>query len=246
MSRGLLYGVHPVLEALRSRARRLEEVILVREGNARLQEIARLSREAGVKCSYRDRDGLTRIAGNPHHQGVVARVEGRPPVDLKDLLQIPAARGELPLFLALDQVQDPQNLGNLLRTAEAVGVHGVILPTRRAAPLSDIVGKAASGALELLAVALVTNLVSALERLKEEKIWVADTAMSGGVAPWDADLNCPLCLVLGGEGEGVRRLVRETADFHLSLPMQGRIGSLNVASAGAVLLYEALRQRQEK
>jgi 23S rRNA (guanosine2251-2'-O)-methyltransferase len=241
-----LYGVHPVLEALRGGARRLEEVTLLRTGNPRLQDIARLTRDAGVKLSYRDRDSLTRIIGNPHHQGVIARVGERSSLTLDELLAIPASRGELPLFLALDQVQDPQNLGNLLRTAEAAGVHGVILPLRRAAPLTDVVAKAAAGAQDLLAVASVTNLVAALNRLKEEKIWVADTVTAGGVWPWDADLNCPLCIVLGGEAKGVRPLVHQTADFHLGLPMPGRISSLNVASAGAALLYEVLRQRMGK
>jgi len=246
MSAGILYGIHPVLEAVRQGARPLEEVALLRTGNPRLQEIARLAQAAGVKLSYRDRDALTRMAGSPHHQGVVARVEERPTVSLEELLAIPATRGELPLFLALDQVQDPQNLGNLLRTAEAVGVHGVILPERRAVGLTDVVAKAAAGALEFLAVAQVANLVAVLNRLKEEKIWVADGVATGGVSAWEADLRGPLCLVLGGEGEGVRRLVHETVDFHLSLPMRGKISSLNVASAGAALLYEILRQRQEK
>jgi len=243
---GILYGIHPVVEALRSGTRPLEEVVLLRSGNPRLQEIARLTQAAGVKLSYRERDALTKMAGNPHHQGAVARVGEPSALTLDELLEIPAARGELPFFLALDQVQDPQNLGNLLRTAEAAGVHGVILPERRAAPLTDVVAKAAAGASELLAVARVTNLVSALNRLKQEKIWVADTVTAGGVWPWDADLNCSLCIVLGGEAKGVRPLVHQTADFHLSLPMPGRVSSLNVASAGAALLYETLRQRMSK
>jgi 23S rRNA (guanosine2251-2'-O)-methyltransferase len=147
------------------------------------------------------------------------------------------------LLLALDRVQDPRNLGAILRTAEATGVHGVIVTKHQSAGLTPAVARSAMGGLEHVPVARETNLVQALERLKQARVWVMGTAAEGGRAPWDVDLAVPLCLVLGGEGPGLRPLVARTCDVLLSLPMRGRIGSLNVSAAAAALCYEILRQR---
>jgi 23S rRNA (guanosine2251-2'-O)-methyltransferase len=164
---------------------------------------------------------------------------------LEDLLAVPKGRGEPALFVALDQVQDPGNVGNLLRTAEALGVHGVLVPRHQAAGLTPHVVRAASGALEYLPVARVGNLVQALERLKEEGCWVVGAVAEGAEArePWAADLRGPVALVLGSEGRGLRPLVARTCDILVRVPLAGRVGSLNVAAAGAALLYEARRQR---
>jgi 23S rRNA (guanosine2251-2'-O)-methyltransferase len=240
---GALYGRHPVLELLRNRTRRADEVAVLAGGHGSLEEIVALARQAGIKVSRRTRDQLTAMAGSPHHQGVVARVSQADYVPLEDLLRVPAARGEAALFLALDQVQDPRNLGALLRTAEVLGVHGVIIPRHRAVGLTEAAARVATGALELVPVARAGNLVTALGSLKEAGIWVYGAVPSGGIAAWEADFRRPACLVLGGEGGGLRPLVARTCDVLLTVPMRGRLGSLNVGAAGAVLCYEARRQR---
>jgi len=240
----ILYGRNPVLEALRQGSRQIEEVALLPDGRGRLRELELLARRLGLKVSHRSRAELTAMVGHPHHQGVVARVAAKAYAELDELLAVPGQRGELPLFLALDQVQDPQNLGNLLRTAEAAGVHGAILLRHHAAGLTAAVAKAAAGALESIPVARAVNLVSALERLKAEGCWVVGATPDGREEAWAADLARPLVLVLGGEGRGLRPLVRRTCDLLVRIPLKGRLGSLNVAAAGAILLYEVLRQRQ--
>lgn len=239
-----LFGRNPVLELLRAGSRRVEEIAIVSEGRGpALHDLLNLARRQGVKISFRTRDQLTAMAGDPHHQGVVARVAGASYSSLGDLLTVPAGRGEVPFFLALDQVQDPRNLGAVLRSAEVTGVHGVILPKHHAVGLTGAAAKSAMGAAELVAVARETNLVQALEELKKEGVWIVGAAPTGGKVPWEMDLTGPLCLVLGGEGEGLRPLVARSCDFLTSLPMHGRLGSLNVSAAAAVLCYEVLRQR---
>ncbi len=179
----ILAGRHPVLEALRSRTRPIEEVLVEAEARDRHGDILALARQAGVRCSRVPRMALTSLAGSGHHQGVVARVAPREYAELEDLLTVPGARGEPALFLALDQVQDPGNVGNLLRTAEALGVHGVLVPRHQAAGLTPHVVRAASGALEYLAVARVGNLTQALERLKREGCWVVGAVAEAGSGP---------------------------------------------------------------
>ena len=238
-----LYGRHPILELLRSGGRQAEEIAVLSGGKGPLQEIVALARRAGVKVSFRTRDQLTAIAGSPDHQGVVARVARAEYVEVDDLLGIPAERGEPAFFLALDQVQDPRNLGALLRTADVLGVHGVVVPKHHAAGLTEGAARAAMGALEFVKVARATNLVGALESLKRSGVWVYGASPSGKTDVWDADLRGSVCLVLGGEGEGLRRLVADSCDGLLRIPMKGHLESLNVGAAGAVLCYEVARQR---
>jgi 23S rRNA (guanosine2251-2'-O)-methyltransferase len=240
-----VFGRHPVLELLRAQGRRVDEIAILAQGRGpALQEVVALARSRGVKVSYRTRDQLTAMAGSPHHQGVVARVAGAAYTSLEDLLPIPGQRGEPAFFVALDQVQDPRNLGAILRSAEATGVHGVLLPRHHAAGLTAGAARSAMGAAELVPVARETNLVRALEAFKREGIWVIGTMTSGGQAPWDVDLSMPLCLVLGGEGQGLRPLVARSCDRLLTLPMRGQMGSVNVSAAAAVLCYEVVRQRR--
>jgi len=239
----LVYGRNPVLALLRERARRADEVAVLAGATGPLAEVVALARRAGVKVSYRTRDQLTAIAGSPHHQGVVARVASTEYVDLSELDRIPRERGEAAFFLALDQVQDPRNLGALLRTADVFGVHGVIVPKHHQVGVTSAAARTAMGAVESVAVARETNLVGALETLKKSGVWIHGAVLSGGVSPWAADLSGPICLVLGGEGEGLRPLVARACDVLLSIPMAGQVGSLNVSAAGAVLCYEVARQR---
>src|SRR5438552_4081072 len=184
-------------------------------------------------------------AGSPEHQGVVARVTAAEYVDLEDLLAEPVQRSQPPFYVVLDQVQDPRNLGAILRTAEAFGVHGVVIPKHHAVGLTDAAARTAMGALERVPVARATNLVAALETIKESGAWVYGAAAHDGIAPWAADLRGPVCLVLGSEGEGLRPLVARACDAVLAIPMAGGAESLNVAAAAAVLCYEVARQRHQ-
>jgi len=242
-----LFGRHPVLELLRAESRRVEEIAVISEGRGpALQELLALAKSRGVKVSFRSRDQLTAMAGTPHHQGVVARVAGASYSSFGELLALPAARGEPAFFVALDQVQDPRNLGAILRSAEATGVHGVILPKHHSAGLTGAAAKSAMGAVELVPVAREANLVQCLEAMKKEGVWIMGTVTKGGTAPWDMDLTGALCLVLGGEGEGLRPLVARTCDLLITLPMQGRLGSVSVSAAAAVLCFEVVRQRSRR
>lgn len=239
-----LFGRNPVLELLRAASRGVDEIAILSEGRGpALQELLTLARARGVKVSYRTRDQLTAIAGSPHHQGVVARVAEAAYASLGDLLAVPAERGEPPFFLALDRIQDPRNLGAVLRSADAAGAHGVILPKHQAVGITPAAAKTAMGAVEHLPVTRETNLVQVLETLKKESIWVMGAAAKGGQEPWRVDLTLPLCLVMGGEGEGLRPLVTRTCDLLLTLPMRGKIGSLNVSAAATALCFEVVRQR---
>jgi 23S rRNA (guanosine2251-2'-O)-methyltransferase len=245
MNEGRVYGRRPVLELLKAESRRADEVAVLAGGHGPLAEVVALARRAGVKVSFRTRDQLTAMAGSPEHQGVVARVAAAEYVDLDTLLEVPASRGEPAFLMALDQVQDPRNLGALLRTADALGVHGVIVPKHHQVGLTDTAARTAVGALEHVRVARETNLVASLKILKESGIWIYGSVVVGGQTPWSVDLRRPLCLVLGGEGPGLRPLVARTCDVLVTIPMKGQVGSLNVSGAGAALCYEVSRQRSQ-
>jgi 23S rRNA (guanosine2251-2'-O)-methyltransferase len=244
VSEDRVYGRNPVLELLRRGGRRTDEIAVLSGAHGPLAEVVALARRAGVKVSYRTREQLSAIAGSDDHQGVVARVAAVEYQSLDDLLAIPVSRGEPPFLLALDRIQDPRNFGAVLRTAEVFGVHGVLVPKHHQVGLTEVAARAAMGAVEHVAVARETNLVFALQTIKESGIWVYGASASGGVDPCKADLRGPLCLVFGGEGEGVRPLVARTCDGLLTIPMTGQVGSLNVGAAAAVLCYEASRQRR--
>jgi 23S rRNA (guanosine2251-2'-O)-methyltransferase len=240
-----LFGRHPVLELLRADSRRVEEIAVVAQGRGpALQELLALARGRGVRVSFRTRDQLTAMAGTPHHQGVVARVAGAGYADLAEVLAVPAERGEPAFLIALDQIQDPRNLGAILRSAEATGVHGVIVTKHHSVGLTPAAAKSAMGAVEWVRVTRVSNLAQSLEALKKDGVWVIGSVVEGGACPWETDLTGPVCLVLGGEGEGLRPLVARTCDLLLTLPMSGRLGSVNVSAAAAVLCYEIVRQRR--
>lgn len=240
----LIWGRHPVDEALRS-GRAVKRLYLARglrpaEG---LAQTLALAQERGVIIEEMDRSHLDLLTGTSRHQGIAARVSPLPPADVQDILDLAARRQEPPLILALDSVQDPQNLGTLLRTAEAVGAHGVILPKHRAAGITGAVVKASAGAAQWLTVAEVTNLVRALRELKEKGVWVMGLDMEGTIAYDEVDASLPLVLVVGSESRGLGRLVREQCDFVARLPMRGHVESLNAAVAGSIVLYQLWRQR---
>jgi 23S rRNA (guanosine2251-2'-O)-methyltransferase len=247
----VLYGLHPVEEAVRSGARRLDCVMLARErGDAKLERLAQLCRDAGVRVSLESRDHLTRMARTDAHQGALALVRERAFLTIEDLLAPQPAKGDgVPLdhkfFLALDGIEDPHNLGALIRTADGAGVDGVILPERRAAPVTATVAKTSAGASEHVRIARVTNLVRALEQMKKANVWVLGLDERGTPDYTDFDFRTNCVLVLGREGAGLHDLVKKTCDHLLRIPMAGQVSSLNVSVAGAVVMYEAMRQRRQ-
>jgi 23S rRNA (guanosine2251-2'-O)-methyltransferase len=242
----ILYGRQPVYEALRARRRTLRRVLLA-EGvrdSAILTQIADLAAEQGLPIEHLPRQDLTDLAGTEHHQGAALEASPYPYASIDDALALAADRTEPPLFLLLDLLQDVHNVGSLLRTAEAVGVHGVVLQERRAAGITLAVVNASAGAVEHLLVAQVTNLVRAMRALKEADVWLVGLESGEAAIRYDqADLGGPLGLVVGSEGEGLRTLVRETCDFLIHLPMRGRVASLNAAIAGSIALYAAWAAR---
>jgi len=238
----VIYGLHPVEEALRSGTRQFDQVCIASERHdRRLAEVAARCRAAGVPVRTEPRDALSRLAGTSAHQGVVALVREREFLSAEDLLEGPEPR----LILALDGVEDPQNLGALLRTAEAAGVDGVLFTERRSAPLSAVAIKASSGAAEHLRLARVVNMVRSLEMLKARNLWVVGLDERGAMDYDQYDFRSNTVIVLGREGSGLHELVGRTCDHLLRIPMAGQISSLNVAAAGAVVLFEAARQRRQ-
>jgi 23S rRNA (guanosine2251-2'-O)-methyltransferase len=247
MHKDKIFGINPILEALRA-GRPVQRLLIAeqRKPDKDTAEIIRLAKNRGIEIRMMSREALNREAPHGVHQGVIAIAAAHEYATIDDILNIPENRGETPLFLILDGVEDPRNLGAIMRTAEAAGVHGVIIPERRAAGLNETVAKAAAGALEYVAVAKVVNIVNTIETLKERGVWVAAAEADGEMQYWDADFVRPTVLVLGGEDKGVRRLVKEHSDYTVSLPLMGRISSLNVSVATGIMLYEALRQRRGK
>jgi len=247
MHKDKIFGVNPVTEALRA-GRPIQRLLLLeqRKKDRDVQEIIRLAKGRGVEVRITNRDALNREAPNAQHQGVIAIAAATEYATLNDILQIPAQRGETPFFMILDGVEDPRNFGAILRTAEAAGVHGVIIPERRAVGLTETVAKTSAGALEYVPVVKVVNIVNTIQELKKTGIWVAGAEAGGTMVYWEADFARPTAIVLGGEDKGVRRLVRDRCDYIVSLPLMGRINSLNVSVAAGALLYEILRQRRGK
>jgi 23S rRNA (guanosine2251-2'-O)-methyltransferase len=238
----LICGINPVLEALAAGTRHFDRLLVVKGlRNRRLAEAIRRATRLGIPLRFELRDTLDRLAGGVPHQGVIAIVSARPTLSLEQLVD--AAR-EPALLVALDGVEDPRNLGAVLRTVEAAGADGVLTPERHSAGLSEIVARASAGALEHVQVARVGNLVQALEGLKDRGIWAVGLDASGSER-WDAvDLCRPVVLVFGGEGRGIRRLVREHCDHLVCIPQFGHVSSLNVSVAVGIALYEAVRQRR--
>ena len=251
-----LEGRKAVLEALKN-AQPIDRLLLKKEADGSvagtLRVIAAKAKEAGVAYQIVDRAKLEDVSQSGNHQGVIALCPAKPYVSPEDILALAAERGEPPFVLVLDGITDPHNLGAILRTAEAGGVHGVIIPKRRAVCLTGAVAKTSAGAIAYVPVARVTNLSRTLADLQKQGLWVICAAgEEDGPAPsastdlYAADFKGPLALVIGAEGEGVSRIVREKSDFVVRIPMRGKIGSLNASVAAGVLIYQALGQRQAR
>jgi 23S rRNA (guanosine2251-2'-O)-methyltransferase len=242
----ILAGRNAVYEALRAGRRRIERVLVAEgaEPKGTLQQIVRLCQREGIALVSVRRRSLDEMGGGLEHQGVIAEVSAYPYVELDDLYAISQQRQEDPFFLVLDSLQDPQNVGSLLRTAEAVGIHGVILPERRAVGITAAVSRASAGAVEHLSTCMVTNVARTIEELKTRGTWVVGVEKTPAAQDYRAvNLSMPLALVMGSEGAGMRRLVLERCDLVIHVPMQGHISSLNVAVAGSILLYQAWSAR---
>jgi len=235
----IIYGINPVLEALR--AGRVTELRVGNRGDDRVRELVALASDNGVAVRQVPRDVLERQARGGVHQGVVADVEERAEYSVAELVS--GAHGT-PLIVVLDGIEDPHNVGAILRTADAAGVDGVVLQTRRSAALSGAAAKASAGALAHVRIAEVVNIARAVEELKAAGVWTVGLAGDGATRYDAVDYTVPTALVLGAEGTGLRRLVRERCDFVTSIPMQGHVGSLNVSVAAGIALFEAVRQRR--
>lgn len=242
-----VYGVNPVAEALKA-GRAVERVVVAEgRGDSTLKAILNEAGKLGVPVEKAPRRELHKIAGSDHHQGVVAFIRGEfPYIDVHDLIGAWRASKAPAFFLILDSVQDPQNLGSLVRTAHAAGVHGVIIPKDRSAEVTPTVAKASAGATEHTLIAREVNIARTIEALKAEGVWVGAVEADCEVDLYSADLSGDIALVVGSEGKGVRRLVRKKCDFCVSIPMAGKVNSLNAAQAGAVAIFEAMRQRSFK
>jgi 23S rRNA (guanosine2251-2'-O)-methyltransferase len=238
----IVYGINPVLEALK--VGRVTAVWMAKGANPRLQQVADLARQKGIAVRTRDGQALDRLAEGGVHQGVVAELRDAGPLSVEDLVRGAQQRGGgPPLFVVLDGIEDPHNVGAILRTSDAAGVDGVIRQSRRAAPLGGVVAKASAGAVAHVKVADVVNIARAVEELKEAGVWTIGLAGDAAKRYDDIDFTLPSALVLGAEGDGLRRLVRERCDWLVSIPMRGQVESLNVSVAAAVVLFEAVRQR---
>lgn len=236
-------GRNPVLEALRAGHPLIKVYLLKNEGSGPVRTIIDAACHKGVPISYIDSLALNKMAVTRNHQGVIAIAAEWKYAALDSILQRAAAKDEPPFLVILDGVEDPQNLGSIIRTAEAAGVHGLVIPERRAVGLTPAVSRASAGAVEHLPVARVTNLTRTIQELKKAGLWFTGIEMDGKVELYEADLKGPIGLVLGGEGRGISRLVAETCDQIVRLPMWGRVNSLNVSVASGIACYEVRRVR---
>ena len=240
---GQLEGRNALQEALR--AGRTIDKVFIAEGDTDkgLQRLAAQAKEAGAVVVPVDRRKLDMMSFTHAHQGVITLAAAHEYATIDEIMEEAAARGQAPLIVICDELTDPHNLGAIMRSAECAGAHGVIIPKRRSVGLTATVAKASAGAVEYMKVARVTNINNAIHELKERGVWVFGTAAEGSIPMYKADLTGPAAIVIGNEGDGMSPLVRKNCDVMVSIPMQGRISSLNASAAAAILLYEAVRQR---
>ncbi len=238
---GLLIGRNPVMEALKS-GRGITKLMVLKDAEGSVKKILGMAHDKNIPVQTVDRAVLDRASYGGPHQGVVAHVSDYEYSEVSDILELAAEKNEPPFIIILDGIEDPHNLGAIIRTADAAGAHGVIIPKRRAAAVTATAEKAAAGAASYVHVARVTNISQTIEDLKKEGVWIAAVDMDGDNYT-EADFTGPIALVTGSEGSGISRLVKEKCDFCVSIPMKGGVNSLNASNAAAILMYEAVRQR---
>lgn len=241
----LIEGRNPVLEALKNN-RDIEKILINKESKeGSIKKIIAIAKEKNIIVQNVDRHKLDEMSESHSHQGVIAITSEYKYYELDEILEIPRQRGEEPFFIILDEITDPHNLGSIIRTADAVGAHAVIIPKRRSVHITPVVAKASAGAVEYVPVCKVTNIVNTIKTLKENGLWIAAVDMDGE-AFFQQNLSGAIALVVGSEGSGISRLVKKNCDFTVSMPMSGNVTSLNASVAGGILLYEVYRQRNEK
>lgn len=240
----VIEGRNPVLEALKNN-REIDKLMINKDSKeGSIKKIIAMAKDSGVVIQQVDRHKLDEISQSHNHQGVLALTSEYKYYELDEIMSEAAKKDEDPFFIILDGITDPHNLGSIIRTADAVGAHGVIIPKRRSVHITPIVNKASAGAVEYMPVCKVTNIVNTIKTLKDKGLWIAAADM-GGESFYKQNLKGPLALVIGSEGEGISRLVKKNCDFTVSMPMSGNISSLNASVAGGIILYEVYRQRNE-
>lgn len=244
-SQECVYGVHPVRQALETGSRHCYKIVMQKDKNpVRLQDIHAIARTRNIKIEIMPREAFRKRFGEPGQQGVVGFFSPVPTWPLHELVEKAQKATDRPAVILLDEIQDPQNLGALIRSAYVLGMQGVVVPKHRAVPINETVARCSSGAIEHLPLSVVTNLSRAIETLKEAGFWIVGVDMAGSPACDRFELNMPVALVIGSEGKGIRPSVRKACDFVIAIPMEGKLGSLNASAAGAILFYEILRQRR--
>jgi 23S rRNA (guanosine2251-2'-O)-methyltransferase len=239
-------GKHPILEAMRA-GRSINKIWIADNAQKHYSgPIIAEAKELGILVQTADRRKIDQMLEGVQTQGVVAQVAAYDYVEVDDILRIAKEKGQEPLILILDEIEDPHNLGSILRTADCTGVHGVIIPKRRSVGLTAAVAKTSAGAIEYVPVAKVTNIAQTIDSLKKKGVWIAGADGDAKITVYQNDLTIPLAIVIGNEGSGIGRLIKEKCDFLFKLPMFGRINSLNASVAASVLLYEVVRQRHIK
>jgi 23S rRNA (guanosine2251-2'-O)-methyltransferase len=246
MKEDIIYGLNPVVEALRGTRKAFELFVAGAGTDKRLEKLLKLAAEKAVPVRHREKADIFRLCGNDHHQGVALRIEGFSYAEIEDILERFRSSGENGLIIVLDGIQDPHNLGAIIRSAACAGAHGVIIPKDRAAGITPTVEKASAGAVETIPVAQVVNIAQTLEELKKVGFWIYGASDNASALLFDQNLTGATALVIGNEGEGIRPLVRKKCDAVFSIPMQGGVSSLNASVAAGIALFEVVRQRMKK
>ncbi len=241
-----IVGRNPVLEALRSE-REIDKILIAKGAEqGSIQKIIGIAKEKGIPIQYVERQKIEQLSETHAHQGVLAYVAAYEYADIEDMLKKAEDKGESPFLIILDEITDPHNLGSVIRTANAAGAHGIIIPKRRSVGLTAVVAKTSAGALEYVPVAKVSNIAQTIEGLKAKGIWVIGADMEGEQTYYKADLMGNIALVIGSEGKGIGRLIKEKCDYLVNIPMKGEVGSLNASVAASIIIYEVMRQRESK
>lgn len=238
---GWLYGINSVTEAIKS-GRKIKGIYISRQRHEQVEKIILMAEKKGVPINFADKSFFD-SRFQKAHQGIAAVIDKKALLSIDELLKIPSAKGESPFFLVLDGIEDPRNFGAILRVADSAGIHGVVFQSHRSAGITEVVSKASAGASEYINLAEVVNIKHALDKMRMADIIVIGAEADAELTLWDIDMKVPLVLVVGSEGKGLRRTVREMCDFLLKIPMKGNVNSLNVSMAAGILAYEALRQR---
>lgn len=239
----IIYGINPVMEALRGKRRAFELFVAGAGSDRRFEKLLALAKERGVPVRQREKGDLSRLCGTEHHQGVTLRIEAFAFSPLEEILERPRVTGEAGLIVVLDGVQDPHNLGAIIRSAACAGAHGVVIPKDRAVGITAAVEKASAGAVETVPVTQVANIAQTLEELKKEGYWIYGAVGEASASLYDQDFRGNVVVVIGGEGEGIRPLVQKRCDYLIAIPIRGGVNSLNASVASGVMLFEIVRQR---